>query len=91
MNDADRPTSSALPSATPTVHDEPGISSPVAISDMEPGTDVDNLKSRNEKAVKTTQDDRDSSRSTDDGVLVVNWEGPDDPQNPQKYVMHLYP
>ena len=91
MNDADRPTTSALPSATPTVHDEPGISSPVDISGMEPGTDVDNLKSRNEKAVKTTQDDRDSSRSTDDGVLVVNWEGPDDPQNPQKYVMHLYP
>ncbi|RDX43808.1 MFS polyamine transporter [Lentinus brumalis] len=81
MSDSGHPTSSALPSATPTVHDEPGISSPVDISGNQPGSDVE--KSRNEKAAKATQDN--DSRSTDDGVLVVDWEGPDDPQNPKNW------
>ncbi len=83
MSDSGHPTSSALPSATPTVHDEPGISSPADISGIQPGSDVE--KSRNEKAAKATQDN--DSRSTDDGVLVVDWEGPDDPQNPKKCVI----
>ena len=72
MTDTKRlPTSSASSSATPTIHDESGVARPVD-SDM-----PDKQKSEKTTTVPASQTD-------DDGTLVVNWEGPDDPENPKK-------
>ncbi|KAI0788016.1 MFS polyamine transporter [Fomes fomentarius] len=82
MTDSNKLPTSAVPSATPTVHDEPGISSPVNISVMDSG---DVKKAREEKCAEDAQDDRDSSTHEDGRVLVVDWDGPDDPQNPKNW------
>jgi hypothetical protein len=32
-----------------------------------------------------------STHDLDDHVLTVDWDGPDDPENPRKYVVHHLP
>ncbi|KAI0775003.1 MFS polyamine transporter [Trametes elegans] len=71
-------------SATPTVHDEPGLTGPI---DASGANREENLKRRSEKD-KNVQNDEDGdsrSRSSAEDVLIVNWEGPDDPQNPRNW------
>ncbi len=81
MTDTNKLPTSAVPSATPTVHDEPGISSPVDISVMDPG----DKPRQDSKRAEDAQDDDCNSGTQDDGrILVVDWDGPDDPQNPKK-------
>lgn len=66
---------SGLSSATPTVHDDPSISQPV----------------RGEKNKNMPNDDDDGeTRSTEEDVLIVDWEGPDDPRNPKKCVIYQF-
>ncbi len=66
---------SGLASATPTVHDDPSISQPV----------------RGEKNKNMPNDDDDGETRSTEGegdVLIVDWEGPDDPRNPKKCVIY---
>jgi hypothetical protein len=32
-----------------------------------------------------------STRASDDHILTVDWDGPDDPENPRKYAWHCIP
>lgn len=34
--------------------------------------------------------DKEEKPSADDGVLIVGWDGPDDPANPRKYVISAF-
>lgn len=79
---------SGLSSASPTVHDEPGISHPVDASNPNlPETDHAKAKSA-EKNEPNDEDDGEVASSQDD-VLIVDWDGPDDPMDPKKYVYLL--
>jgi hypothetical protein len=31
-----------------------------------------------------------STRASDDRILTVDWDGPDDPENPRKYALDIY-
>ena len=66
-------------SASPTIHEEPGVTSPVDIEDTDPNIADKRL---NEKTKGLPASDT----QAEDDVLVVNWEGPDDPENPKKCV-----
>ncbi|KAI0366301.1 MFS polyamine transporter [Pilatotrama ljubarskyi] len=80
---ADKAPDSRLSSATPTIHDEPGIASPVDAS--EPNSS-ENLKARTQKKDKNARNEEDGdNRSLAEDPLVVDWEGPDDPQNPRNW------
>ena len=69
-------------SASPTIHEEPGVTSPVDIEDTDPNIADKRL---NEKTKGLPASDT----QAEDDVLVVNWEGPDDPENPKKCVSLL--
>ena len=45
----------------------------------------------NVEAVQVCSDEKDSSGfpELEDGVLIVDWDGPDDPENPQKCVLSM--
>ncbi|KAL7279358.1 hypothetical protein ACG7TL_007199 [Trametes sanguinea] len=77
------PPESHTSSASPTIHDEPGVTGPLDVSnDNVP----ENLKEETNKGkaarVSTAPEPREK---TDDGVLIINWDGPDDPQNPKNW------
>ncbi|KAI0833706.1 MFS polyamine transporter [Trametes gibbosa] len=73
---------SGLSSASPTVHDEPGISRPVDASDPSlPETDT--LKAKPANKNESNDDDAPSSEQQD--ALVIDWDGPDDPLNPRNW------
>ena len=69
-------------STTPTIRDEPGVASPV---DPLGGVNAD-ITPQDDKTTKLSKE-QDASSQSDADVLIVNWEGPDDPQNPKKYVI----
>ena len=87
MSDSKLPVVNTSESTTPTIHDEPGVTSPVDASGMN-ASPLD-APSR-EKSTKLSKDEDQGSESNSD-VLIVNWEGPDDPQNPRKYVILIRP
>ncbi|KAI0329280.1 MFS polyamine transporter [Cubamyces sp. BRFM 1775] len=72
---------SNVPSATPTIRDEPGITGPVDASD--PNL-AENKPQANKSTTAQAEGDAESQLSTED-VLIINWEGPDDPQNPKNW------
>ena len=82
MSDAKPQVATISESATPTVHDEPGVSAPIDANGLAISSPVADAP-RNEKSSK----DMDQDSQTNSDVLIVNWDGPDDPQNPKKYVI----
>ena len=70
-------------STTPTIRDEPGVASPV--DPLGGGVNAD-ITPQDDKTTKLSKE-QDASSQSDSDVLIVNWEGPDDPQNPKKYVI----
>ncbi|KAM5544558.1 hypothetical protein V8D89_001456 [Ganoderma adspersum] len=80
MPDLARPQPSS-PSSTrsPTVHEEPDVSNSANVFSQPEDTDTDHksLKNMSEKLAR--------SEAAEDGVLIVNWEGPDDPENPKNW------
>ncbi|KAI0636206.1 MFS polyamine transporter [Trametes polyzona] len=76
------PTPSGLSSASPTIHDEPGISHPVDASDP---SLPENVKARTEKNQSASNDDYDGETGSANEPLIINWDGPDDPQNPKNW------
>ena len=75
------PPSSASSTRSPTVHEEPDVSHSANVFSQATDTERKSLKNLNEKASE--------SEFAEDGALIVNWEGPDDPENPKKYVIDL--
>ncbi|KAI0749869.1 MFS polyamine transporter [Daedaleopsis nitida] len=77
MNSTDR---SAAPSASPTIHEEPGIFKPVDTSSA-PESDQPHAYEKGGKATIAQEEDS----TTNDDVVIVDWEGPDDPMNPKNW------
>ncbi|KAJ2998512.1 hypothetical protein NUW54_g7025 [Trametes sanguinea] len=77
------PPESHSSSASPTIHDEPGVTGPLDVSNENV---PENLKEETNKGkaaqVTTAPEPREKA---EDGALIVNWDGPDDPQNPKNW------
>ncbi|TBU32694.1 MFS polyamine transporter [Dichomitus squalens] len=65
-------------SASPTIHEEPGVASPVDIEDTDPNV-ADKPQNEKTRVAPPSED------ASEDDVLIVNWEGPDDPENPKNW------
>ena len=77
-------------SATPTLRDEPldaplqekGKKNPCAEADPDDDDDIEPAPRADTEAVAGSAHEGDGDG--DDDVLIVDWDGPDDPQNPRK-------
>lgn len=80
---AHRLLTSAAPSASPTIHEEPGILKHVETSTATQA-ESDPPNNYSEKGEQAREEEESTRSTTDEDVVIVNWEGPDDPQNPKK-------
>lgn len=72
-----------LDSATPTLHEEPTIVDRVHTKDRNEISRV--YRSRQSDTYEDELAEEDIP-TPDENTIVVDWDGPDDPENPKKYV-----
>ncbi|KAI9066085.1 hypothetical protein FKP32DRAFT_417520 [Trametes sanguinea] len=77
------PPESHSSSASPTIHDEPGVTGPLDVSDENVPENLKEETNKGKAAQVTTAPE--PREKTEDGALIINWDGPDDPQNPKNW------